>query len=178
MDRRTFLHLSGLGALGALAGCAESTTRASDSGLAEADARIDDAHVADALAQVPDGGHVALDAGSAVFVLSSFSVMLNDSSCSGHDHGLTVSAGTYLDDSPIDFLGGSHLVRLRPSELVRLERGEQVPFATSGPGPGHGHCGLAWREGLFEPSRDRIDACEILPPESGPLATCVERPRA
>ena len=73
--------------------------------------------------------------------------------------------------------GGSHLVQFRPSELVRLERGEQLPFATSGAGPGHGHCGLAWRDGLFSPSRDRVDACEILPPGSGPMAICEARPR-
>ena len=170
MDRRTFLQLTGLGALGAIAGCAESTTRASDAGPT----------TGDALVQVPDTGNAAPDAGSAMLVLSSFRVVLNDPSCSGHDHGLVVEAGAYVDDTPVAFLGGSHLVRFRPSELAQLERGEQIPFATSGPGPGHGHCGLAWRDDApYEPSRTRVDACEILPsPDGGPLAACEARPRA
>ena len=173
MNRRTFLEISCLGALGALARCASSTTRASDAGATSGDA----APMGDALMQRPDTGNLATDAESAAFVVGAFAIFLNDPSCSGHDHGCGVEASAYADDSPVSFLGGSHLVQFRPSELVRLERGEQLPCATSGAGPGHGHCGLAWRDGLFSPSRDRVDACEILPPGSGPMAICEARPR-
>lgn len=174
MRRRTFLHLSGIGALGALAGCAEARTLVTDAGpTSEADATP----TPDAPPRSPDAAS-APDAGAGPFVITTvISVFLNDPSCSGHDHGFSVSPGTFDDDTPLSFLGGSHLVAFRPSELLRIAAGEQLPFATIGPGPGHGHCGLAWLAGLYTPSRDRIDACTPMSPAEAPPALCEIRPR-
>lgn len=184
MRRRTFIEITGLGCLGsAIAGCAGVTTRPvpePDAGAVESDAAASPpsdaamAHDAMVLTADPDSGMPTGDAGTALVMLTAFTVILNDTSCSGHDHECWVAAGMYADDTPLVFNGpGSHQVAFRPSELWRLQNGEQVPFATNGTGPGHGHCGLAFREGLGVPSRDRVDTCDVLPPESGPPGVCI-----
>ena len=76
---------------------------------------------------------------TALAIAAPFRVLLNDPSCSHNGHDCYVEAGTWNEDVEISFLGGSHEVRFWVSELVRLERGERIPFATVGPGPGHGH---------------------------------------
>jgi hypothetical protein len=178
MNRRTFLEMTGLGAIGSAlvaactSGCAETTTIDPSDASAPSDAHP----MGDALVQL-DAPNATPDATNAAFVVSStINVLLNDSSCSGHDHGFTTGPMAYTDDSPISFLGGSHLVQFRPSELMRLEAGEMLAFATNGPGPGHGHCGLAFRVEIAQPSRTRMDGCHILPPDSGPLAICELHP--
>lgn len=187
MRRRTFLEISGLAWIGGtLAGCAESTTRLSvsdDAATGATDAAmpapdVGPAHDAAVLVAEPDAGSPTDDASTALYVLTTFTVVLNDTSCSGHDHECIVSAGMYADDTPLAFNGaGSHRVVFRPSELLRIQNGEQIPFATSGPGPNHGHCGLAFREGLYVASRDRVDTCQVLAPPSGPRAVCGLHPR-
>jgi hypothetical protein len=172
MRRRTFLETAGLGVMGSMVGGALASGCAESSTIETADAA---SAMGDTLVQLDAAN--AIDApGAAYVVQSAFSVMLNDSSCSGHDHGCDVVPMAYADDSPVSFLGGSHLVQFRPSELVRLERGEMLAFATNGPGPGHGHCGMAFRVEIAQPSRTRMDGCHILPPESGPMAICELHP--
>jgi hypothetical protein len=162
MQRRRFLALSGLGTLGAMVGgCAEARTLPIDAGA------IDDAAPPER-----DAGPTTSDA---VTIAAGFTVMLNDPSCSGHDHECEVAAGTYTSAMLPMFLGGSHLVVFSVDDLARLDRGEQIPFATSGPGPGHGHCGLAWKDGLYEPSRTRVDACTTHAPAGTPMAVCEAR---
>ena len=184
MRRRTFMEMAGLGALGSIAGgalasgCAESVTAeaTTDAGSAPA---IDARPMGDTLVQVPDAANLTTDAGAGLYVVTNeFEVLLSDVSCSGHDHGCVVEPALYTDDTPVPFLGGSHLVLFRPSELVRLQNGEQIPFATSGPGPDHGHCGIAIRADLPPPTRDRMDSCHILPPTpaTDPMAICLLRP--
>ena len=174
------MEIAGLGALGsslggALAsGCAESVTRASpvDAAATPVAARV----IGDALVQ-QDAANMTSDASAASYVIAMpFSVMLNDSSCSGHDHDCYVVPAAYTDDSPVSYLGGSHLVQFRPSELVRLAAGEPVPFATNGAGPGHGHCGIAFRAEVAQASRTRMDGCRIRPPATGANAICELHP--
>lgn len=167
MRRRTFLELTGLGTLGAIAGCAEARTLPVDGGAVPES----DAAAASDAAVAPD-----TTARRTAFVVAAFEVLLNDPSCSGHDHGFSVDAATYMDDTPVEFLGGSHLVAFRPSELLRMAGGEQLPFSTIGPGPGHGHCGIAFKLGAFLPSRDRVDACTTMSPPDGAQAVCEIRP--
>lgn len=180
MRRRTFMEMAGLGALGSIAGgalvsgCAESLTHESP---VDAAALPLDAHaMGDALVQ-QDSANVTSDASTASYVITMpFSVVLNDSSCSGHDHDCFVVPAAYTDDSPVSYLGGSHLVQFRPSELVRLAAGEPVPFATNGAGPGHGHCGIAFRTEYAQVSRTRMDGCRVRPPAMGQPAICTMHP--
>ncbi len=170
MRRRQFMAVTGLGTLGTLAGCARSFTYET----------TEDAGTASDAALVSDAGLGSPDAASAAFVIATgFSVRLNDTSCSGHDHGCTVQAGAYDDDTPIEFNSpGSHTVAFRPSELVLLASGAQLPFATIGPGPGHGHCGMAWRGDLVPaPSLDRVDTCSVATPADQTPAICTMHPR-
>jgi hypothetical protein len=113
---------------------------------------VADASIAPDAAMSRDGGVAAL-----MVVRESFSVLFNDSSCSHHSHLLYVEAAEYADETPVRFLGGSHLLELRPSELLQLEAGERIPFATIGDGPGHAHCGTAWRTEVGPEEPDRPD---------------------
>jgi hypothetical protein len=169
MRRRRFIALTGLGTAGVLAGCSRSFTIASI---------VDDGGVPTDAPLSSDASRTA-DTGTAAFVIAAaFTVRLNDVSCSGHDHECRVDAGAYDDDTPIEFNApGSHTVAFRPSELARLAAGAQLPFATVGPGPGHGHCGMAWRADLLpEPSTDRVDSCTTATPAGAPPAVCTQHP--
>lgn len=160
MDRRRFLELTGLAAAGLFhAACASSVTPEplleDDASPTPPDAARDAMRV-DARVDAP----IARDVIPAAFVIrEAFTVLLNDTSCSGHDHIIAVSPAEYVDDTPVHFLGGSHLLAFRPSELQQFERGERLPFATIGPGPGHGHCGVAWRTSVGPSEPTRVDVC-------------------
>jgi hypothetical protein len=156
MNRRRFLETSGVGSLALFANaCAMSRVADRDGGDAG-----EPAH--DGAILVSDGAPFLIDANdpSAIVVAAGFSVLLNDSSCSHHSHGVDVAAGAYAPDVAVHFLGGSHELVFLGSELALLERGERIPFATIGPGPGHGHCGTAWRTEVGPEERDRIDVCQ------------------
>ena len=168
MRRRQFIALTGAGTALALTGCARSFV---------AEAPPEDGGSADAA--LTSDAAVATDAGMGAFVIAAgFSVLLDDVSCSGHDHECNVSAGTYATDEPILFNSpGSHSVAFRPSELMQLASGAQLAFATVGPGPGHGHCGMAWRSDLRPaPSVDRVDACAPITPVGMPQGVCILHP--
>jgi hypothetical protein len=175
MRRRRFVETMMVGGLGLAAGCAESRTAELDAGAPPTDARPP-GH--DATLVAIDGS--VTDAASAMFaVAAGFTIMLNDTSCSGHDHDCWVEPTAWADDTPVTFNGpGSHMVAFRPSELVRLAAGEVLPFATSGPGPGHGHCGLAWRTELMPASRTRVDQCTTATPAGMTPGVCTMHPRA
>lgn len=130
----------GVGVAAAMAACGVSVQGEEDGGAG--DAGDGDAGEGMLVSAIPA---VVVGAAGRVTIRRSFDVLLEDRACAGHAHGLRVLAGSYDRDTPVEYLGGSHLVRLRPSELVRLEAGEVLPFATVGPGPGHGHCGRAVR---------------------------------
>ncbi|MFO0712908.1 MAG: hypothetical protein U0353_23845 [Sandaracinus sp.] len=146
MHRRTFLIRSSATAAALLAGCSSVHSPEGDAGPAEHDGGT----------LFPDASRLGADAAvsTALAIAAPFRVLLNDPSCSHNGHDCYVEAGTWNEDVEISFLGGSHEVRFWVSELVRLERGERIPFATVGPGPGHGHCGHAWRSevGPFDDS--------------------------
>ena len=164
MQRRKFMALAGGAAVGVLSGCTRSF-------MLEAP---DDGGTADDGALRQDAAPLA-DAGAAPFVIgAAFTIRLNDVSCSGHDHACIAEAGAFADDAPILFNApGSHTVAFRPSELMLLAAGAQLPFATVGPGPGHGHCGLAWRMDLVPmPSVERVDDCTVATPPGMPAASC------
>lgn len=164
MKRRKFLELGGVGGLALFGGgCAMSRLADPDAGAGDANGDGEDP-THDGAMLVADGGVTGVDASAAgAFVIhESFSVLLNDSSCSHHSHGVSVAATAYADDTPVHFSGGSHELAFLPSELVRLERGERIPFATIGAGPGHGHCGTAWRTEVGPEERDRVDVCQPL----------------
>lgn len=172
MDRRSFLDILRLAALAAFApGCALTVAPAQAPDDAGDDAAPADAPpLVDAAADArlpPDAG------GAGVVIAERFQVLLNDTSCSGHDHWLTVAAGTYPAGVPVHYLGGSHDVALDPAELKALERGERIPFATGGDERGHGHCGLAWRGTATAADRARVDACVL----RSATSFCAERPR-
>lgn len=115
-----------------------------------------------------DGGPLFTDAssfrdasvGGALVVTAPFRVLLNDTRCSHNGHTCYVEPGSWDEDVEISFLGGSHEVRFRVSELILLEAGERIPFATMGAGPGHGHCGTAWREEVGGFDDTRVEVCE------------------
>ncbi|MFO0728884.1 MAG: hypothetical protein U1E65_34210 [Myxococcota bacterium] len=177
MNRRAFLRFSAAGIGGftlAAAGCSAGTEGLEPQEEADAGA-TPDAGATDAGAASPDAGTTPLDAGadggtlfpdasenlpdasepdaglSPLTIRSAFYVVLNDTACSRHSHQLQVSPGTWTEDVELRFLGGSHEVRFRISELMRLEASELLPFATVGNGPGHGHCGTAWRQDTVGP---------------------------
>ena len=148
MRRRRFvLGLGGAATFAVLGpGCARSTLRVDGGG---------------------DGGVLHQDAAPpvdsalALYVIhEAFDVLLNDSTCSHHSHSCRVAPGAYAEDAPVRFLGGSHEVVFLVSELVELERGARIPFATIGDRPGHGHCGTAWRTSVGPEEPMRPDACE------------------
>lgn len=169
MDRRSFLDILRLAALAAFApGCALT--------VAPAQAPDDAAPPEDAPPLVDAAADARLPpdaSGPGVVIAESFRVVLNDNSCSGHDHTLTVEAGTYPAGVPVHYLGGSHDVALDPAELKALERGERIPFATGGDEQGHGHCGLAWRGTATAADRARVDACVL----RSATSVCSQRPR-
>lgn len=150
MNRRTFLLGSGGTAGALLVGCSAAHDLPGDAGSS--------AH---------DGGPLRPDApplrdatlGGALVVTSAFLVYLNDPSCSHNGHTVHVEPGAWDDDVEVSFLGGSHEVRFRVSELVALEGGARLPFATVGPGPGHGHCGTAWRSEVGPFDDTLVDRC-------------------
>jgi hypothetical protein len=177
MQRRTFLSFLGLTTLGAtLSACAatidgsEAPDGGPDDDAPDAHATTDAAVAVDVIPRVDviplvdaeADARVAVDSTSGAVVISeTFEVVLNDSTCSGHSHSLTVIARTYPEGVPVRYLGGSHLVTLMPSELVLLARGARLPYATVGQGPGHGHCGTAWRSSVGPAEPHRPDACEL-----------------
>jgi hypothetical protein len=176
MRRRFFMQTMAVGALGAASGCATAVTRIDDGGPGPSDA-APPGHDA---ALVAVDAAPAIDASRATFVVrTAFSVLLSDTSCSGHDHECDVAPASYADDTPISFNGpGSHQVDFRPSELMMLEAGAMLPFATVGPGPGHGHCGMAWRTEIAPPTRMRVDACTTATPDGMTRAVCSLHPHA
>ena len=147
MNRRTFLLHTSATAMAIFSGCSA-------------------AHVTEGDASAHDGGTLYPDASAqvdavvpgALVISAPFRVLLNDSRCAHNGHDCRVEAGAWERDVEISFLGGSHEVRFWVSELVRLQAGERIPFATMGPGPGHGHCGTAWREevGPFDDALDDV----------------------
>ena len=175
MNRRSFLELLGFSGVAALAsGCSVTVGQSPEDDGGDApndalpDAPTDGARLADAgLRPPPDAG------GDGVVIAQDFDVLLNDTSCSGHDHGLRVRAGTYPPGVAVHYLGGSHDVALDPSELKLLERGARLPFATGGDEQGHGHCGLAWRTSVGPAERGRVDACVL----RSTTSVCAQRPR-
>lgn len=163
MNRRRFLEaLAALGAGAALARCGAMVSPARDddggtprdatspdASLRDAtpsDARVErDASLADA---APDRPPPAVVTGDMVEILVAMSVLLEDVSCSGHNHGFSVSPRRVRRDEILAFLDGSHRVEFSGDELARIARGERVPFATTGNSAGHGHCGLAFLPSL------------------------------
>lgn len=177
MERRSFLSLLGLAGLGTLFTACAVTVDGSEP-ADDASAPTDGASTADAprvpLTDAAADTRVAVDtAAGGVVIAESFEVILNDSTCSGHSHSLVVHAGTYPDGVLVRYLGGSHLVALLPSELALLERGARLPFATVGNGPGHGHCGTAWRTSVGPEEPHRPDACAL----HNTTAVCSLHPR-
>lgn len=183
MNRRYFLKLSVASSSWALLGACEAGTKglvepaSGDTGVSAHDGAV---LYQDAGTAAQDAGTAALDAGTAALdaglldageadaglgppfsIRESFTVILNDSTCSKHTHTAFVEAGTYAEDREVHFLGGSHALVFRVSELLRLERGERIPFSTVGPGPNHGHCGTAWRSEVGPPEPDRPDQCVV-----------------
>lgn len=172
MRRRTFLiHTAATAAL--FGGCSSAHSfpsnddaggRASDDAAGDA---ASDGGLPDAAPSVHDGGPLFADAssfrdaalGGALVVSAPFRVLLNDTTCSHNGHTCFVEPGSWDDDVEISFLGGSHELRFRVSELMQLEAGERIPFATTGAGPGHGHCGMAWREEVGPFDDTRADVC-------------------
>lgn len=144
MNRRQMLKLFGVVAAQSIWGCEKETV-----GLVyEQDEPEADTEPAE---ELPSEGYA---------ILEKFVVILNDPSCSRHTHVLLVDPASYEDDTPISYLGGSHEVLMRPSELVDLAAGAKLPFATVGDGPGHGHCGTAWRESIHGGANPNLtDAC-------------------
>jgi hypothetical protein len=108
----------------------------------------------------PDAGVVDSGAPPIFEISQPFDVLLNDSTCSKHSHWVSVEAAVYTEDTPVHFLGGSHELIFLASELVLLEQGNRIPFATIGPGPGHGHCGTAWRMEVGPEEPNRPDQCQ------------------
>ncbi|MFO0650061.1 MAG: hypothetical protein U0326_27820 [Polyangiales bacterium] len=169
MERRSFLSLLGLAGVGTLfTACAVTVdgSESADGGADDATAPTDRAPTSDTpvvpLVDAAADARVAVETtAGGVVIAETFEVLLNDSTCSGHSHSLTVLAGTYPDGVLVRYLGGSHLVTLLPSELSLLERGARLPFATAGNGPGHGHCGTAWRTSVGPEEPHRPDVCEL-----------------
>lgn len=161
MERRSFFKLLGLAGLAALhPGCALTVESPAD----EADGGDADVPPADVTRLVDAGADTRPppgDAAEGIVIRERFQVLLNDTSCSGHDHGLTVEAGTYPPGVAVHYLGGSHDVALDPTELKLLEGGARLPFATGGTEEGHGHCGMAWRTSVGPAERGRVDACVL-----------------
>jgi hypothetical protein len=142
----------------------------------DADGGAEDVPRADGIALVDAGADArpAPDAASreGIVIGERFTVLLSDTSCSGHDHQLTVLAGTYPPGVLVHYLGGSHDVALDPTELKALERGARIPFATGGTESGHGHCGMAWRTSVGPAERGRVDACVL----RSATSVCIRRP--
>ena len=155
MNRRTFL-LGTSAATGALlVGCSEAHDLHDDAGPPAHDGG---AHDGGALfPDAPPQRDAAL--GGALVIASAFVVYLNDPSCSHNGHTVYVEPGAWDEDVEISFLGGSHEVRFWVSELTLLEAGERLPFATMGNGPGHGHCGTAWRREVGPFDDTLVDHC-------------------
>lgn len=150
---------------------------ASDDAGASPDAPTQDALAADARAP-RDGSTVdvttdrpppAVVTGEMVEILVSMSVLLEDVSCSGHNHGFSVGPRRVRRDEVLVFLDGSHRVEFTGDELARIARGERVPFATTGDSPGHGHCGLAFLPSLGATTPRPVAQCR----PRNPVAICV-----
>ena len=155
MHRRTFLFHGTAAAAALLAGCSRAHSPEPDGARPDAGA-------------THDGGPLFADAtsfrdaalGGALVITAPFRVLLNDTRCSHNGHTCFVEPGSWDEDEEISFLGGSPEVRFWVSELVLLQAGERIPFATMGAGPGHGHCGTAWREEVGPFDDTRIERCE------------------
>lgn len=177
MNRRYFLKLSVASSSFALLGACEAGTEglaepaSGDAGVSAHDgavlyqdagtAALDASPATEADAGLLDAGEADAGLGPPFIIREPFTVILNDSTCSKHTHTAFVEAGTYAEDQALHFLGGSHALVFLVSELLRLERGERIPFATVGPGPNHGHCGTAWRTEVGPPEPDRPDQCTV-----------------
>ncbi len=153
MHRRTFLFHGTLGSAALLAGC--SSVHVPGDPIPDAGATHDGSPL---LADAASFRDAAL--GGALVITAPFEVLLNDTTCSHNGHTCFVEQGSWDDDVEISFLGGSHEVRFFVSELVLLQAGERIPFATVGPGPGHAHCGTAWRREVGPFDDTLVDACE------------------
>jgi len=186
--RRRFLQLVCAATAVPFVGCGRSHGRV-DLGEAEGPPDVPDVghDAADIGAAVedagdPDGGGPRADAEAAwegdrvaeLRVSEEFTILFADYGCVRHAHVATVRPQAWDVDDPVDVLDAYHVVQLRPSEIARLERGERVPFATSGGEATHGHCGLAWRSDS-DPIEDyRLSAPEEAPPacELAPDPAC------
>jgi hypothetical protein len=154
MNRRTFLLRSSAATGALLVGCSAAHDLPGDAGPTHD-------------SSAPDGGPLFPDApplrdaaiGGALVIETAFVVFLNDPSCSHHGHTVHVEAGAWDDDAEVSFLGGSHEVRFWVHELLALQAGERLPFATMGNGPGHGHCGTAWRREVGPFDGTLVDHC-------------------
>lgn len=175
MKRRDFLQATSVTAAAWMVGCSSAHTNAepdADAGPSDAPSHPD-AHDGGLLEQV-DAPHFDPDARDGLVIHEAFEVLLNDSSCSGHPHSVRVVPGAYAEDIEVHYMGGSHALNFWVSELVRLQNGERIPFATHGSG-GHGHCGTAWRTEVGPAEPDRVDACDLRAPATN--MQCISRPR-
>lgn len=157
LKRREFLRLFALATgSSALAGCGAMVTP--EDGDAIARAQPDVTARPDVVAPTHDGS-VLLDAARDVSVDSArtddvvitqaFNCTLEDRNCSGHNHAIRVEARVYRRDEVVRYMDrSSHLVEFNVDQLIALRDGLRIPFATTGPFPGHAHCGLAFRSEL------------------------------
>ncbi len=151
MNRRTFLLTTSATAAALVTGCSATHDPLADAGTPPQH----------------DGGMLVPDASmlrdsavvGALTIATAFVVNLNDPSCTHNGHTAYVQPGAWDHDVEISFLGGSHEVRFWVSELMQLQAGERIPFATMGAGPGHGHCGTAWRAEVGPFDDTLVDEC-------------------
>jgi hypothetical protein len=168
MNRRRFLEITGLAA----AAAAVQACAASVYGIADgpADGATDGATDGDSRPPSDAQRDGAADATAAFVVATAFAVILEDTSCSGHNHSIRVEARAYGADEIVSYSGGSHLLQFSTRELSQLAAGERIPFSTIGPGPGHGHCGSAWRRELGPTTPPVTEQCVLRA-----TATCERR---
>jgi hypothetical protein len=173
MNRRRFLEITGLAAAAAaVQACAASVYGIADGPPDGAiDGATDDAPRGDSGPPSADARtDTAADATAALVVATAFTVILEDTSCSGHNHSIRVEARAYGADELVPYLSGSHLLKFSSRELAQLAAGERIPFSTVGPGPGHGHCGSAWRRELGPTTPPVAEQCVLRA-----TATCERR---
>lgn len=155
MNRRSFLKLTGASVL--FYGCEGGTEPLASIPIEDGGTLVQDAGAIDS--GVLDAG--AIDAGVAIVVAEGFDVVLNDTLCSRHSHAAHVDAGEYPPNQEVRYLGGSHELIFTGLEIAQLQNGERIPFATVGGGPGHGHCGMAWRREVGREDPTRRDMCTV-----------------
>jgi hypothetical protein len=174
MNRRRFLEITGLAAAAAaVQACAASVYGIADGPPDGAtDGATDGAPRSDARPPSPDArtDGAAVDATAAFVVATAFTVILEDTSCSGHNHSIRVEPRGYGADEIVEYLSGSHLLQFSTRELAQLAAGQRIPFSTIGPGPGHGHCGSAWRRELGPTTPPVTEQCVLRA-----TATCERR---